>query len=124
MATEADQISQAIEQTREDLGNTVQALVHKADVKAQVAKKVERTKAKSKAQAQEALHKVSDAPAKAVSNKRVGIPLAAIVLGLASAFVALRLKGKAQRDHDEGLPSVVTSNGKRKDGQHSVVAGQ
>lgn len=41
MAEDADQLRQAIAQTREDLGQTVQVLGEKADVKAQVSRRVD-----------------------------------------------------------------------------------
>lgn len=40
-----EQIERNIEQTREELGETVEALAHKTDVKAQAKQKVEETKA-------------------------------------------------------------------------------
>jgi ribosome-binding protein aMBF1 (putative translation factor) len=43
--TEREVLEQEIEATREELGATVEALAHKADVKAQVHEKVEETKA-------------------------------------------------------------------------------
>jgi hypothetical protein len=50
-----------IAQTRAELGETVQALAAKADVKARAKEQVEHTKAKVKAQAAEAGEKVRDA---------------------------------------------------------------
>jgi hypothetical protein len=50
-----------IKQTRSDLGETVQALAAKADVKARAKDQVEQTKQKVKAQAVEATEKVRDA---------------------------------------------------------------
>ena len=50
-----------IAQTRAELGETVQALAAKADVKARAKEQVEQTKAKVKAQAAEATGKVRDA---------------------------------------------------------------
>jgi ElaB/YqjD/DUF883 family membrane-anchored ribosome-binding protein len=50
-----------IKQTRADLGETVQALAAKADVKARAKEQVEQTKQKVKAQAAEATEKVRDA---------------------------------------------------------------
>jgi ElaB/YqjD/DUF883 family membrane-anchored ribosome-binding protein len=50
-----------IKQTRAELGETVQALAAKADVKARAKEQVEQTKQKVKAQAAEATEKVRDA---------------------------------------------------------------
>ena len=50
-----------IKQTRADLGETVQALAAKTDVKARAKESVEQTKAKVKAQAADATGKVTDA---------------------------------------------------------------
>lgn len=50
-----------IRQTREELGETVQALAAKADVKARAKEQVEHTKQKVRAQALEATEKVRDA---------------------------------------------------------------
>ncbi|WP_127503115.1 DUF3618 domain-containing protein [Actinoplanes solisilvae] len=50
-----------IRQTREELGETVQALAAKADVKARAKEQVEQTKQKVKAQAVEATERVRDA---------------------------------------------------------------
>ena len=61
-----------IKQTREELGETVQALAAKADVKARAKEQVEQTKLKVKAQAAEATEKVrvaAVAAAGAVSGK-------------------------------------------------------
>jgi len=50
-----------IKQTRADLGETVQALAAKADVKARAKDQVEQTKQRVKAQAVEATHRVREA---------------------------------------------------------------
>jgi cobalamin biosynthesis Mg chelatase CobN len=56
-----DALRAEIVQTRAELGETVQALAAKADVKARAKEQVEQTKAKVKAQAAEATGKVRDA---------------------------------------------------------------
>jgi hypothetical protein len=58
-----------IRQTREELGETVQALAAKADVKARAKEQVEQTKLKVKAQAVEATERVRVAAAGVVSGK-------------------------------------------------------
>jgi cobalamin biosynthesis Mg chelatase CobN len=59
-----------IKQTRADLGETVQALAAKADVKARAKEQVEQTKQKVKAQAAEATEKVREAAAAASGRVR------------------------------------------------------
>jgi hypothetical protein len=59
-----------IKQTRADLGETVQALAAKADVKARAKDQVEQTKQKVKAQAVEAGEKVRDAAFTATGKVR------------------------------------------------------
>jgi len=54
-------LREEIRQTRADLGETVQALAAKADVKARAKESVEQTKAKMKARAVEATEKVTEA---------------------------------------------------------------
>ena len=50
MDQEPDQIRQAIEDTREDLADTIEALGQKADVKGRVAEKVKEGSGKAAAQ--------------------------------------------------------------------------
>jgi cobalamin biosynthesis Mg chelatase CobN len=59
-----------IKRTRADLGETVQALAAKADVKARAKEQVEQTKQKVKAQAAEATEKVREAAAAAAGRVR------------------------------------------------------
>jgi cobalamin biosynthesis Mg chelatase CobN len=59
-----------IKQTRADLGETVQALAAKADVKARAKEQVEQTKQKVKAQAAEATERVREAAAAASGRVR------------------------------------------------------
>jgi hypothetical protein len=79
-------------------------LARKADVKARAREKVEETKRKGAESAHEAAHKVVEvsrpaveAPAKLVSNKRVGLPLAAGLAGAGGIFMALRLKNRREK---------------------------
>jgi len=102
-----------IKQTRAELGETVQALAAKADVKARAREQVEQTKAKVKAQAAEATGKVRDA-ALAASEKvrhaagagaeagdggdqvrRNPIPVAVVLVGIVAAVgVILIVRGR------------------------------
>jgi len=56
-----DALRAEIKQTRAELGETVQALAGKADVKARAKESVEQTKAKVKAQVADATEKATDA---------------------------------------------------------------
>ena len=56
--------------TRSELGETVQALAAKADVKARAKEQVEQTKQKVKAQATEAVHNARDAAVAATGKVR------------------------------------------------------
>jgi hypothetical protein len=60
MAQEPDQIRQAIEETRQELGETVAALGEKADVKAAVGRKVEAGKEQLKASTESAKDALSE----------------------------------------------------------------
>jgi hypothetical protein len=82
LASEAAEIREAIEETRVQLGETVQALAEKADVKAQVAKKVEETKENTRARAQGIAHAAAAVPAKAATNKSVAVPVLIAAIGL------------------------------------------
>jgi Tfp pilus assembly protein FimV len=66
-----------IKQTRAELGETVQALAAKADVKARAKEQVEQTKQRVKAQAAEATTKVRDAAAQAGERVRAAAGQAA-----------------------------------------------
>jgi hypothetical protein len=121
MVIEAADIRQAIEGTRA-LGDTVQALVEKADladVKAQMAEKVDR----AKAQAHDALHGAAvygaalpakaalkiPVPKKAASKKRKRGPMVAVLAVLVGAVLVAVLIEKAKKKRDKGIPSAVTS---------------
>jgi hypothetical protein len=65
-----DQLRAEIKQTRADLGETVQALAAKADVKARAKDQVEQTKQKVRAQAVETTEKVREAALSATDRVR------------------------------------------------------
>jgi len=67
---DVDALREDIAQTRADLGETVQALAAKADVKARAKDELEQTKAKVKAQAAEATGKVKEAALTATDKVR------------------------------------------------------
>ena len=64
---DVEALREEIKQTRAELGETVQALAAKADVKARAKEQVELTKAKAKAQVHEATEKVRGAAANAAA---------------------------------------------------------
>ena len=74
-----------IKQTRAELGETVQALAAKADVKARAREQVEQTKQRARAQVHDASVKV----------RRNAVPLAAaLVAGVALVGVILIVRGR------------------------------
>jgi transketolase len=94
-----DAIEQEIAQTREELGDTVDALARKTDVKAQAKQKVEETKTKVSAKTEPVFEKAkqaspdtaSDAAARVSSTARENpAPLAAAAL-FAVGFLAGRI---------------------------------
>ena len=60
MATDANEIREAIEQTRGDIGDTLQAIGHKADIKARASEKVAEGRETLKDSAAEAKAKLGD----------------------------------------------------------------
>ena len=64
---DVEALREDIKQTRAELGETVQALAAKADVKARAKEQVELTKAKAKTQVHEATEKVREAAANAAA---------------------------------------------------------
>jgi cobalamin biosynthesis Mg chelatase CobN len=104
-----------IKQTRAELGETVQALAAKADVKARAKESVEQTKARVKAQAVEATSKMTDAvrsvahtatdkvrgldaetaPEAMAQVRRNPVPLTTVLIGvLAAVGVILIVRGR------------------------------
>jgi hypothetical protein len=77
-ASEREALLEQIEETREELGATVEALAHKADVKAQVHEKVEERK--------EQLHQVQVEAAGKLRQTLEG-PLAPAVIAAAAAVL-------------------------------------
>ena len=120
MVSEAAQIREAIEETREKLEGTVRALAPERDVKRRAGRKVERAKRQSKARAGKAAHRAAAAgrpvaavPAKVASRKRLSVPLACAVLALGTLIILSRakkaraVKEKAAMSAD--LRSVLTA---------------
>lgn len=94
-ARDPDQIQDEIEQTRAELGDTVEALAQKADVKAQAKRKVDQTKASVAdkiGSAKEASPDTAVSAVSQVSSKAKANPLPLAALGaFAAGFVAGRL---------------------------------
>lgn len=98
-AREPEQIQEEIEQTRSELGDTVEALAQKADVKAQAKRKVQETRASVAERKDELLGKATEvSPDSAVSvaaqasHKARANPLPfAALFAFAAGFVAGRL---------------------------------
>jgi Protein of unknown function (DUF3618) len=82
---ETEQLRREIERTRAELGATVEALSHKADVKAQARAKAEQAKVQAREKAELARSQAQQKPA---------VPLAA---GIGVAIVALWLIRRRRR---------------------------
>jgi len=103
---DVDAIRADIKQTRAELGETVQALAAKADVKARAKEQVELTKAKAKAQVHEATEKVRGvaANAAAVASDKVRAATSQAGDKVSPALVKVRETGaldKAQVARDQ-----------------------
>jgi hypothetical protein len=96
-----EQLQRKIEQTRAELGDTVEALAEKADVKAQAKQKVEDTKASVSGKKEQLLGKVKESsPDGAVSAASQASQTARqnpVPLALAGVFAAGFLAGRAFR---------------------------
>ncbi len=91
---ESEEIKADIETTREDLGDTVEALAEKTDVKAQAKKKATETKEQTQAKVDRATSSaksaVSELPEKVKTNP---VPFAAAAVGVLAAVWVLRRRG-------------------------------
>lgn len=98
MASEPSQIRASIEHTRSGLGDTVQALAHKADIKGRARHKVKQSTHRGPGSAHHVMDKVAEVtrpvahlPGQVASHKKVVLPLAGLA-GAGSIFFALRAK--------------------------------
>jgi cobalamin biosynthesis Mg chelatase CobN len=96
-----------IKQTRADLGETVQALAAKADVKARAKEQVEQTKQKVKAQAAEATGKVREAAVAASDRVRHAGASARV----AAAEAGDRAQGTTEQVRRSPIPVVAVLAG-------------
>ncbi len=91
---EPQEIKADIEATREDLGDTVEALAEKTDVKAQAKKKATETKEQAQAKVDQATSSAkstaSELPDRIKSNP---VPFAAAAVGVLAAVWVLRRRG-------------------------------
>ncbi len=85
-AVEAEELREEIEETRAELGDTVEKLSEKADVKAQAQAKVDETKQQAQAKVDEAKRQTQ---AKAGQVKENPAPVAAIAGGIAALVLLL-----------------------------------
>jgi ElaB/YqjD/DUF883 family membrane-anchored ribosome-binding protein len=96
-----EQIEREIEQTREQLGDTVEALAKKADVKAQAKQKLEDTKSSVSDKKEELLGKAKEASPEgavsAASQASQTVRQNPMPLALAGAFAAGFLTGRVFR---------------------------
>ena len=93
-----DELRADIKQTREELGETVQALAAKADVKARAKEQVEQTKQKVKAQAVEATEKVRDAAAAAAGKVKASAADTADKVRTSAALTADKVNNSSTHD--------------------------
>jgi ElaB/YqjD/DUF883 family membrane-anchored ribosome-binding protein len=97
-----EQIREQIEATREELGDTVEALAAKSDVKAQAKRKVEETKARLAGKQEEILGKAKEAsPDDAVSAASSAAEKARenpLPVAVAGAFALGFLAGRLTKD--------------------------
>ena len=93
-ADDADQLRTQIEQTREELGETVASLSEKADVKAQAAAKADEVKDKVHEVEEKAKVKVEAATVQAKQNP---VPVALGALALLLVLNRFRRRRKARR---------------------------
>jgi septal ring factor EnvC (AmiA/AmiB activator) len=98
---DTEQLQREIEQTRERLGDTVEALAEKADVKAQAKQKLEDTKASLNEKKEDLLGKAKEtSPDSVVSGAAQASQKARenpVPLAVAGAFAAGFLIGRARR---------------------------
>jgi ElaB/YqjD/DUF883 family membrane-anchored ribosome-binding protein len=87
---ETEQLRREIERTRAELGATVEALSHKADVKAQAREKAEHAKSQARAKAEHAKVQAREKAelARSQAQQKPAVPLAA---GIGVAIAALWL---------------------------------
>lgn len=100
-ARDPEQLQREIEQTREQLGDTVEALARKADIKAQARQKVEQTKASVTEKKERLLGRVRTASPGGHAGAAAQVSQTArenpVPLAVAAAFAAGFLAARASR---------------------------
>lgn len=107
---DTDALRAEIKQTRADLGETVQALAAKADVKARAKEQVEQTKQKVKAQATEAGEKVRDAALVATDKVRHAAAQAGATARGATEQATGKVREAGAVDRAQGVGRQVRHN--------------
>jgi cobalamin biosynthesis Mg chelatase CobN len=107
---DVDALRAEIKQTRADLGETVQALAAKADVKARAKEQVEQTKQKVRAQAAEATEKVRDAAMVATDKVRHAAAQAGAAARGTAEQATDRVKDSGALDKAQGAGEQVRRN--------------
>ncbi len=101
-AQDPEAIKEQIEATREELGDTVEALASKTDVKAQAKRKVEETKASISDKKEELLGKAKGASPETAISTASGVSSKArqnpVSVALAGAFALGFLAGRLTKD--------------------------
>ena len=97
-AKDPEEIRSEIEETREQLGDTVEALARKSDVKAQAKQKLEDAKAAAAAKKEQVLGKAKEASPETAANAAAGVSQKArenpVPVAVAGAFAAGLLVGR------------------------------
>jgi cobalamin biosynthesis Mg chelatase CobN len=107
---DVEALREEIRQTRAELGETVQALAAKADVKARAKEQVEHTKAKVKAQAAEATGRVRDAALVASDKVRSAAANATATARDTAAQATDKVKESGALDKAQGAREQVRNN--------------
>lgn len=95
---DAEALRAEIAQTREELGDTVQALAAKADVKARVRESAAQTKARVRQRAAETTAQLREQATHASAEaRRAPVPWAAVAAGAVAAIVAVVVLSRRRR---------------------------
>ena len=95
--TEREALLEQIEETREELGATVEALAHKADIKGQVHTKVEERKAQVQEKVEERKQHLHQVQAEATGKLRQTLQGPEVPAAIAAVGVLLLLIGRRRR---------------------------
>jgi cobalamin biosynthesis Mg chelatase CobN len=107
---DVNQLRAEIKQTRADLGETVQALAAKADVKARAKEQVEQTKQRVRAQAAETTEKVREAALSAGDRVRSAAAHAGAAARGSAEQATDRVNGATAMDRAQDIRDQVRRN--------------